>query len=632
MKKAIQEHFNGRWQEAYRPYVKKLKKAGKGYQGLCCFHPDKNPSLSIDPDTGRWYCHACGEGRDFFDFYARVHGLNAERDFPSILDGIAKEFSIACADRHETQKKKLVKTYDYQDETGALQHQSCRYEPKEFSFRRPDGHGGWINDLKGVRRVIYNLPEVYKAVEVLIVEGEKDVETLRRLGFAATCNRGGARNWKPEDSEYLRDKKAVVFADNDEPGREHQQTVAQSIYGIAAEVRTIPPFSQLPKGGDISDELAGLSEDYARERVSIILAEAQLWQPDAKAESEGEADPFQLINAAKWLNEESPFPDQVLEDTFDTGDKVAIIGLSKLRKSFFLLQLAILLAAGLNFLLWKVSRCRRVLYVQLEIQEHHFHKRLKRMCTALGITAEKLGDRLQILNGRGLGITGPEGVERIEKLAQQFKPEVIVFDPLYKIASGVENAAEDMKKVMDSFDTLTRNTGAAVIYVHHDAKGSPGERDIRDRGAGSNVLGRDYDACLTLTGHATEEDAVVVEVLLRNYRPQEAQTIAWTEDEETGGYRFEVREDIAPEKKTSKTKSAPLPLSSYWPVAKFILNDGWMEIAQFKEAFKLKTGLSNKRIGEFLAWATAGGNPYMQEKEERGRGNHKKWVRANEGK
>ena len=55
----------------------------------------------------------------------------------------------------------------------------------------------------------------------------------------------------------------------------------------------------------------------------------------------------------------------------------------------------------------------------------------------------------------------------------------------------------------------------------------PGDRDIRDRGAGSGVLGRDYDACITLTRHRDDEEAAVVECLLRNYKPRKPFTAEW---------------------------------------------------------------------------------------------------------
>ena len=248
------------------------------------------------------------------------------------------------------------------------------------------------------------------------------------------------------------------------------------------------------------------------------------------------------------------------------------------------------------------------------------------MARAMGITSDDLGDRLHIINARGMGICGPEGIERIQKTAMNFHPEVISFDPLYKLTTGIENDAQDSKIILNAFDTLAEQTGAAPIYVHHDAKGSPGDRDIRDRGAGSNVLGRDYDACITLTAHSQDPDSAVVETLLRNYRPQEPFTITWKADE-NGGYRFEMSPDMLAEKKTSKTKSPPPPFPTYLPTAEKILGKEEMEIALFKVSFKTQTSLSDRRVRDFIAWACAGGNPYLSTREERAYKMNKKWVR-----
>jgi len=333
------------------------------------------------------------------------------------------------------------------------------------------------------------------------------------------------------------------------------------------------------------------------------------------------------VNAATLLESEPPEPDQIMEDTFDAGDKIAIIASSKLRKTFFLLQMLLSIAAGRSFLSWHISKPRRILHVQFEIQDHHYHRRVKRMAKALGITSADLGDRFNILNARGLNIAGQDGIEKIGLIAATINPEIISFDPLYKVATGAENAAEDLKGILNCFDQLAKNTGAAILYVHHDPKGNSGDRDVRDRGAGSNVLGRDYDAAITLTPHATEPDAAVIETLLRNYRPQEPFTIQWIEDEETGGYRFEERPDILPEKKTFQTKQQAPALSIYLPVAASILGDEEIEIAPFKESFKKQTGISDNRVRDFMTWATSGGNPYLMTREERGKGLHKKWVK-----
>lgn len=330
-------------------------------------------------------------------------------------------------------------------------------------------------------------------------------------------------------------------------------------------------------------------------------------------------------NASKWVEEEAEEPDQIIQNLLDVGDKLAIIASSKVKKSMLTLQFCLCAAIGKSFIGLNIQKPRRVIYIQFEIKKNHCHLRLKRLCRALGIEADELKDNLWILNARGLGLTGAEGIERIKAGIQEYRPEQIVFDPLYKIATGVENAAEDTKAILSCFDSLAEETGAAIAYVHHDAKGTPGDRNIQDRGAGSNVLGRDYDACLVMTEHAEEPDAVVLDVLQRNYAPIEPFTIQWTNDGD--GYCFRRADEIIPDKKTSRSKPAPPPVSTYYPAAEEILESGEMDVRLFKVHFKEKTGLSVHRIRAFMTWAEDPKEPRFLTNETRGKGKHIKTIR-----
>ena len=335
------------------------------------------------------------------------------------------------------------------------------------------------------------------------------------------------------------------------------------------------------------------------------------------------------INASDWLESEPSAPDQILEGIIDTKDKLAIIGSSKMRKSFFLLQLLLCLASGRFFLKWRVPKPRRVVHIQYEIQPNHYHRRLKRMCRAMGITSADLGDRFHIVNARGLNLSGIEGIEKISRIVKSYHPEIISFDPLYKITVGGENAIEDAKIILNAFDNLIEQIGAAVAYVHHDAKGFSGDRDIRDRGAGSNIIGRDYDACITMTPHVSETDAAVIEIMLRNYRPQEPFTSLWSEDEDTGDYRFDMREEIAPTKRTSsnsKVKTLPV-LDTYLPAALDLLKDAPMPIGMFMDSLRSKTGLTHSRSAIFRTWATNGPHPVLDTiTTKRSRGKNDKLI------
>jgi len=153
---------------------------------------------------------------------------------------------------------KIIKTYDYKDESGQLLYQVVRYEPKDFRQRRPDGEGCWIWNLDGVRRILYRLQELLQANAtdwVFIVEGEKDVDRLYDEGLVATTCAMGAVKWDESYSEFMNDHKLVaVIPDNDDSGKRHAKRVAESLacVGVKARILELPGLSDK---GDVSDWL-----------------------------------------------------------------------------------------------------------------------------------------------------------------------------------------------------------------------------------------------------------------------------------------------------------------------------------------------------------------------------------------
>src|SRR5437762_8358288 len=53
-----------------------LMRAGKEYTGLCPFHADKHPSLSVNEEKQVFHCFACGESGDVIDFVMRSAGVS----------------------------------------------------------------------------------------------------------------------------------------------------------------------------------------------------------------------------------------------------------------------------------------------------------------------------------------------------------------------------------------------------------------------------------------------------------------------------------------------------------------------------------------------------------------------------
>jgi putative DNA primase/helicase len=143
--------------------------------------------------------------------------------------------------------------YVYTDERGRPLFEVVRLPGKKFFQRKPDGTPG----LDGVRRVPYRLAEVILSETVFLTEGEKDVETLRKLGLVASTNPGGANGWRTEFAEYFRGKHIIVLPDQDAPGGAWAARVLRDLTPVGKTLKRIDlPGLEFGSGGDISDWLA----------------------------------------------------------------------------------------------------------------------------------------------------------------------------------------------------------------------------------------------------------------------------------------------------------------------------------------------------------------------------------------
>lgn len=235
------------------------------------------------------------------------------------------------------------------------------------------------------------------------------------------------------------------------------------------------------------------------------------------------------VNACDLLETRPPAPEFILEGVFEKMARVLLVGSSKTKKSFASLQLAVCVASGKEFCGVEIKRPHRVLLVNLENSKDWQHRRFLNMCQALHVDSGAVGDRLAILNGRGKGVT----LEQIEREAVKHGAELVILDPLYKLDGGADECDQsERKRLIAELEAIGERTGAALVYVHHDGKGQAGDRDIRDRGAGSSIINRDVDATLALTrwGNQKDPDAenlTVLSILARNSPPRPDLTLAF---------------------------------------------------------------------------------------------------------
>jgi hypothetical protein len=237
-----------------------------GFQALCPAHPDEKASLSVDPDHDDYalfYCHAgCG----FDEIMTALGELQRDAVPKSKQNGEARPKNKSRPKRdivlypRDYLDDRWVKQYIYHDEGGALLYRVIRTKDKKgFPQHRWDpgangGYGGWLGGLDGIETVPYRLMALKDADTVHIVEGEKDVERCMSYNITATCNSGGAANWKPHLAKWFVGKNCIIVPDQDEAGTKWCKNVIASLWGKANSIGilTLPNPDKKP-GWDFSD-------------------------------------------------------------------------------------------------------------------------------------------------------------------------------------------------------------------------------------------------------------------------------------------------------------------------------------------------------------------------------------------
>lgn len=127
---------------------------------------------------------------------------------------------------------------------------------------REEGSGKLKWSLKDTDTVLYNLAGIEEAKStgeaVVLVEGEKDAESLIDAGICGTTSCSGAKAWLDSYTETLRGANVVLIADNDKTGAEAGQKIARAIaaaVGSLREVKVLDLWPGAPKGADVTDAL-----------------------------------------------------------------------------------------------------------------------------------------------------------------------------------------------------------------------------------------------------------------------------------------------------------------------------------------------------------------------------------------
>lgn len=403
--------------------------------------------------------------------------------------------------------KKLVATYEYLTADAEPWGMVRRFEyedgGKTFSQFHWNGIDGYDYGKPATNWPIpYGLPAIVSNPDatIYLVEGEKCVQALQRVGLLATTAAGGV-NALPADASHpfwgwLDGSRVVALPDNDAPGREW-----------TARVKACLPDAivvQLPveNGEDVADWLDNGGTVAELERLSSddFLHESETETPDA------EPAPRVLPTPYRWTDPASIKPREWLYGSHLIRRYVSTtISPGGLGKSSMVMVEALSMVSGKSLLGERVHPAEplRVWYWNGEDPNDEGARRIQAAAIEHKLTPDDIGDRLFMDSGRDMRITLAkmtrgeieldEGLfDEIETALRDRNIDVWSLDPFVSTHQVSENDNGAIDAIIKRLGIVAERANCAIELVHHVRKpsgGDTGKTDVNDARGASALIG-----------------------------------------------------------------------------------------------------------------------------------------------
>lgn len=472
----------------------------------CFLHAgDKNPSLKVYANG--WKCFGCDEHGDAVDLISKYLGIsNIEA-----VEWMKKEFNIQEPPRKQ----------DYGQ--AEREHIYPGGQVKKVMYRRADGskygiwfhleNGAWKKGRGNAPHSLYIAGQLTGAV--FVVEGEKDCDTLHKLGYDAVSGEDGAGpgKWRPEYTEQLKGLPVVIFQDNDQTGKDYAQETAAALHGVASSVQVLDltqVWPNMPEKGDISDLVAKFGAEKSCDMIAKLISTTAQWEPEKEPDV---FDSFGFYSVPDLTEEERRPPEFIIDGMIPCG-MTFLSGAPKIRKTFMALQMAISVASGQPFLGHNTTKCD-VAYLDLEGSKSRVSFRTDRMTTKIprnvyitNTITERLADGL---------------VDKLRQLHQSRPSIRLIIIDTYSRARGTYksfgvNAYDADVALLEPVQRMALDENIAVLFIHHDKKGAGFMSDSFERLSGTMGISGSADCVINLVADGKRFDGKAT----MEYTPRDA--------------------------------------------------------------------------------------------------------------
>ena len=269
----------------------------KDNKAVCPFHNEKTPSFSIKESNNEamWHCFgSCGESGDIVSFIQKQDGtsvLEATKKAyeilgrPLQLEGSNDKLGnfISFISNNKWEGWNYEHSFIYVDTNSNPVYLKHKYRNATDKTKKTFVTKSVVETEKGYKhgpkehfekldKVVYNLPKVKEAINkgnnVYFVEGEKDADRLKMLGFTATTIY--SKKWEEAYTEQLKGAKIVFIGDTGKAGKEFRQLIWNSLKDVIPcfRVVSLPGLEALGDNKDVTDWLeSGKTKDDLLEAI-----------------------------------------------------------------------------------------------------------------------------------------------------------------------------------------------------------------------------------------------------------------------------------------------------------------------------------------------------------------------------
>jgi len=447
-------------------------KAHYGYKcdskgrGSCLLHPpDNHHSFSIwkgEDDIWRFKC-----------FHADVSGTIV--DLVSIMEGISEK--EACqkllkkfdSERFLANKLEIEREHIYKGLNGNPVHKKIKFKPNSFGktwvFKHFGKDGKWHQGKGNNELIPYNLDKFKDYKIAIVCEGEKDADNVNALGLdlIATSAPVGKGAWPDSITKYFKSFKKISFIYDVgavEDAKKHANKLKNTFPALNIFITEIPLEEE---GADVTDWL----DLQVNKKLNFST---ELLSPKYSRKLETIRDDEDVAETVEELViKEIPPIERLINPLVERRGYTLIGAIKGVGKSLFVTQLALHYASGKSpFLVedFTIEKPGNVLLIQQEVSLPGIKDRLQKMRMEAVFNLQGRF-RQKTTTGHPWALTKKEDFEKLVRLIEKYKPDILILDPLYTFAPNGLNTDKDTAPIIKAISDLKTNYNLGIIVVHH---------------------------------------------------------------------------------------------------------------------------------------------------------------------